>query len=300
MTLAASPPAFDLAGLSLKYPGGATGLDRMTTQIPAGETVAVLGPSGSGKSTLLSVLGLLWDDTGASGTALFHDGRNQYDLLRLRADQKAGLRAGAFGFVLQSNYLLPHFSNAENVGMPLALHGWPAPARAEWVSALLRAEGVDPRGDLRKRANGPPRQVAGGQKQRFSVLRSVIADPLVVFADEPSSNLDPGSTAAMFDLLALWKAGTLFDKQRAAFAAHAKTSSVVRRWLAQGPPPTARTLMLVCHDVQTARRQGDRFLLLNQEHRLEVAFERSAWDDHADTVERVLGLPPGAAGRDRA
>jgi hypothetical protein len=103
----------------------------------------------------------------------------------------------------------------------------------------------------------------------------------------------------MFDLLDRWKAGHHFGPLRDRFAADPSTPAPVRGWLAEtaaGRPP--RTLVLVCHGVQTARRQGSRFLLLDQGHTLAADFTRPRWDAHAATVERVLGLPAGAAGRD--
>jgi len=314
------PPAFALKDLTHTYPRETTpALAGVTVDIPAGETIAVLGPSGCGKSTLLSLLGLLWDDrpgwawaaaarragrkllgrppdaAGTTGTVSFHDGRAAHPLLTLDANAKAGLRAAAFGFVLQSSYLLPHFSCLRNVGMPLALHGWPPARRDQFAAALLRAAGttpppdprpwrVDPTGDLWEARHRPPRGVSLGQRQRFAALRAVATDPTVVFADEPTSNLDPGNTRAVFDLLARWRDGTLLDGPRAEVGL---------------PPPAAgspRTLVLVCHDVQTARRAGDRFLLMHK-GRLEALFPRAEWDDRAAQIETILGLDPGGAGR---
>lgn len=315
---AAPPPAFRLVGLTHTYPGGKTALAGVTADLPAGETVAVLGPSGCGKSTLLSLLGLLWEERpgwawaaavrgavrtvlrrppaahGTSGVLEFHDGSVTHPLLTLDPDAKAGLRAAAFGFVLQSSYLLPHFSCLRNVAMPLALHGWSADRRERFATALLRAGGtdadgtewkVDPRGDLWEARDRPPREASLGQKQRFAVLRAVLTDPTVVFADEPSSNLDPGNTRAVFDLLARWKAGTLLAGPRKELG------------LADEGSRPRRTLVLVCHDVQTARRVGSQFLLFDRDHTLKWQFPRDQWNDRAEDIERVLGLDPSGAGR---
>ncbi len=299
MNDAQPPPAFRLVRLTHRYPDGAVALDGVTAEVPAGQTVAILGPSGSGKSTLLSVLGLLWDGKGPTGEVWFHDGRQERPLLRLGADDGAALRAAAFGFVLQSSYLLPHFSCLQNVAMPLALHGWPPDVRERWADALLGVDGVDLNADLRANRHDPPRQVSLGQRQRFGVLRALIADPTVVFADEPSSNLDPGNTAAMFNLLARWKEDGLFGEMRKRFQDDRSTPAGVRCWLeetAADRPP--RTLLMVCHDVRTALTWGQRFLLLGQDHTLKADFPKAEWNRFAPTVEEVLGLPPGAAGRD--
>ncbi len=279
-------PRFRLEKLSHHYPGGIPALLDVTADIPAGKTVAVLGPSGSGKSTLLSLLGLLWDGEGTTGELWFGDGQDQCSLLRLAPTERAALRSMAFGFVLQSSYLLPHFTCLENLTMPLALQGWPKPAREAWADALL--ERVDPRGDLRDKRNCVPRQVSLGQRQRYSVLRAVISDPMVVLADEPSSNLDPGSTEAMFQILKDWQDATLFHRLQDHFAADRTTPALIRRWLEEHASRSLRTLLLVCHDIQTARELADQFLLLNKDHKLE----------NDATVEQVLGSPPGGAGRD--
>ena len=214
-----APPAFRLEKLGHRYNRGqgareAVALADMTADIPGGETTVVFGPSGSGKSTLLSLLGLLWDDDKGPEGQLHYGGR---DLLRLPADEKAALRAAAFGFVLQSSYLLPHFTNLQNAAMPLAFQGWPAPVRERWCREILEAKQAndgDWSRDLRDKADRFPRAVSLGQRQRYGVLRAVVADPAVVFADEPSSNLDAGNAAATFDLLRRWKAGRLFGEAR--------------------------------------------------------------------------------------
>lgn len=293
----APPPAFCAVNLSHKYPDDTVALAGLTADIPAGAAVAVLGPSGCGKSTLLSLLGLLWDGHGPSGSLAFHDGHPDHEphnLLALQPDAQAALRAVAFGFVLQSSYPLPSFTCLENVAMPLAIHGWPTSVRTRWAEALIAATGST---DLVANAGKRPRLVSAGQRQRYAVLRAVIADPTVVFADEPSSNLDPGNTAAMFDLLARWRAGSLFDAARAKFVDDRRTPVAVRRWLAATRP--SRTLVVVCHDIRTAYQRADRFLLINGGHSLEKDFPKVKWDEHAGLVERVLGLPAGFATADR-
>lgn len=251
--------AFTAVGLSHTYPGAAVkALDRLTLTVPAGQVTAVLGPSGCGKSTLLALLGLLWDGPGPTGRLTYHGADRDHDLLALDTNSRAALRGDAFGFVLQSNYLLPHFTCLQNVAMPLALQGWPARVREAWARRLLAAPGVDPHGDLAARADAMPRAVSLGQRQRFAVLRALAADPDVVFADEPSSNLDPRNTTAMFELLALWRGGDLFPAAAADFAADRATPAKLRPWLAaHAGPRRPRTLVLVCHDAELAERHAD-------------------------------------------
>lgn len=297
--------ARDFGGLgnprASRHGGNGLALDGITAEVPAGATVAVLGRSGSGKSTLLALLGLLWDGQGTSGTLTFHDGARSYNLLRLSDPEKAALRSRAFGFVLQSNYLLAHFSCLDNLVMPLALKGWPQAHRERWATALLEDDGVDPVRDLRDVKFRTPRRVSMGQKQRFAALRAVIADPLVVFADEPSSALDPGATKTLFNLLGRWKQGDPFAGPREKLVKDPHTPQALRERVAvPNHPTTKRTLVLVTHDVHTARERATDFLLLNREHRLEAAFPRARWNDYAERIEHVMGLDVGEAGRDFA
>lgn len=270
------PPAFTLTGATFHYRAGRRAvpvLDRLTAAVPAGGVTAVLGSSGSGKTTLLSLLGLLWDRGLAGGRIAYHPGggpAQEYD--RLSAARRAALRRTEFGFVLQSCYLLPHFSCVDNIAMPLALQGV-APRecrrRVDRLVGLVDAGGAL-RADLGRRAGG----VSGGQKQRTAVLRAVVHDPAVLFADEPVSNLDAASADRVLELFRLWRSGGL-----AAPAARAR----------------ARTLVLVTHDVDLAFRQADHFLLLWPRPRGPAAAPTPAcWVARADVpgpaaLRRALG-----------
>lgn len=289
------PLAFHLKNVTHTYEGGKVALNGVTADIPAGQSVAVLGPSGCGKTTLLTILGLLWDGKGPSGTAEFHDGQTTHDLLKVPGRDKSALRADSFGFILQSNYMLPHFNCRDNVGMPLAFHGWPAKARAAWAEALLNRANANFSSDLRPVLGNAPRHVSVGQRQRFGVLRALAADPAVVFADEPSSNLDPGGATATFDLLELWQKGKFLDGLRTEFPD--SKFPAIRAWLDRRPPRSARTLVLVCHDVHAVRDRAERFLLLNNDHRVERDFLRANWKDNAADVARILRLPSEMARR---
>lgn len=165
-------------------------LEDVSLEIGAGEAVAILGASGSGKTTLLALLAGL--DTPSAGK-VFLDGE---DLFALDEDGRARLRRDRVGFVFQSFQLLPALTAVENVMLPLELSGQSdARARAE---ALLRRVG------LGERLDHYPRQLSGGEQQRVAVARAFVPQPQLVFADEPTGNLDESTgeeiIALMFEL----------------------------------------------------------------------------------------------------
>jgi putative ABC transport system ATP-binding protein len=162
-------------------------LSAISMEVNAGEAVAILGPSGSGKSTLLGLLAGL-DQPTAGGVSLL--GR---DLGGLDEDQRASLRAGRVGFVFQSFQLLPGMSALENVALPLQLRRQPG-ARAQ-AERLLNQVG------LGERLTHLPRQLSGGEQQRVALARAFAGDPEVLFADEPTGNLDADSGERIIELL---------------------------------------------------------------------------------------------------
>lgn len=157
--------------------------------IERGERLAVLGRSGSGKSTLLHILGGLDDpDTGEVWI-----GDDSLQLLSVA--KRAQLRNRSLGFIYQFHHLLPEFSAAENVAMPLLLAGV-APAESfERANALLNAVGLEARVGHR------PHALSGGERQRVAVARALVSNPLLVLADEPTGNLDRQSAEEVFDLM---------------------------------------------------------------------------------------------------
>lgn len=155
--------------------------------ISRGEHVAISGASGSGKSTLLSLLAAL--DTATSGEVLF-DG---VSLNTLPESARARLRLKKIGFVFQAFHLVPSLTVLENVCLPLALDT--SFIDEEAGLALLERVG------LAHRARAFPGTLSGGERQRAAVARSVINDPAVIFADEPTGNLDTASGRAVLDLL---------------------------------------------------------------------------------------------------
>jgi putative ABC transport system ATP-binding protein len=156
-------------------------------EIAAGELVAVLGPSGSGKSTLLGLLAGL--DRPTSGAVVLL-GR---DLTGLGEDQLALLRRGRVGFVFQSFQLLENLTARENVLLPLELIGV--------KDAVSRTDRALADVGLAARGHHYPSQLSGGEQQRVAVARAFAAEPQVLFADEPTGNLDSATGAQVLDLL---------------------------------------------------------------------------------------------------
>lgn len=155
--------------------------------IKSGESIAIVGESGSGKTTLLSLLAGL--DTPTSGSVIIK-GR---DITRMNEDGRAGLRNEWIGFVFQSFQLLPALTALENVMLPLELSG---DAHAETsAKALLERVG------LARRLSHTPKQLSGGEQQRVALARAFVTQPAILFADEPTGNLDSKTGAHIIDLL---------------------------------------------------------------------------------------------------
>lgn len=162
-------------------------LQNISLSIDAGDSVAITGASGSGKSTLLGLLAGL--DVPSSGRVWLGD----YDLTALNEDQRAAVRAELVGFVFQSFQLLPALTALENVMLPLELNGRrDAPkAAADYLARVGLAE----------RQQHFPRQLSGGEQQRVAIARAFAGEPKVLFADEPTGNLDSRTGAHIIDLL---------------------------------------------------------------------------------------------------
>jgi putative ABC transport system ATP-binding protein len=157
--------------------------------VEAGEFVAIVGPSGSGKTTLLGLLAGL--DQPSAGRVVL-DGQA---LASLDEDGRARLRAGKIGFVFQTFHLLPTLTALENVMVPLELRGAGGRGARERAAALLERVG------LGERVGHYPAQLSGGEQQRVALARAFVHEPRILFADEPTGNLDAETGAAVIELL---------------------------------------------------------------------------------------------------
>jgi putative ABC transport system ATP-binding protein len=167
--------------------GTLTILAQVDLHIAAGETVAIVGASGAGKSTLLALLAGLDEPTG---------GRiwlNGSELTALDEDGRAAVRARHVGFVFQSFHLVPSLTAIENVMLPLELAGLPN-ARASAADVLGKV-------NLSPRLAHYPRQLSGGEQQRVAIARAFVTRPALLFADEPTGNLDSATGERIIDLL---------------------------------------------------------------------------------------------------
>lgn len=242
---------FELDRVTFQYPpGAARGRDadsapllrHASLTIDRGTITAVVGESGVGKSTFLYLLGLLWTERLPGGEIRYQprDGSAPVNYSEAICDpgRCEQLRLTEFGFALQSSYLLPTLTCLENVAMPLALRGMSARRRHALAYELIAA--ADPDGELVKCAGDFPSNVSGGQRQRMALLRAVIHDPHVLFADEPVTNLDKKNADRIYELLTAWQAGQL---------------ALNVDCLA--PAPLPRTLILVTHDLARTCQVAD-------------------------------------------
>ena len=230
----------EIESVFFRYPSARRDVLRgFSLSLRPGATTAVMGLSGSGKSTLLNLLGLLWDKPLRRGR-ITYTGRNgtPRDYTRLKPSEKARLRRREFGFIFQSAYMISHFSCWQNIALPLAIQKVPAAERDRRVGDLL--ERADPDGTLRALAGQLAGEVSGGEAQRMGLLRAVIHNPQVLFADEPLSNLDPKNIDHMLQVLADWQSGRL-----------------------HGDSDGQRTLVLVTHDIDSALRRADDVVVIH-------------------------------------
>jgi lipoprotein-releasing system ATP-binding protein len=154
-----------------------------------GESLSITGESGSGKSTLLNLIGGL--DSASSGEILFE----QTDITRLDEEELTGYRSRKVGFVFQSHYLLEEFTALENVMLPSLIADSSKKAGLERARHLLNQVGLD------HRLHHYPSQLSGGERQRAAIARSLINNPALILADEPTGNLDERNASIVIDLL---------------------------------------------------------------------------------------------------
>lgn len=161
----------------------------ITMQINRKEFISIMGPSGSGKSTLLHILGGL--DTPTTGTYLLEE----TDISSLSNRELARIRNEHFGFVFQTFNLMTDFNALENVIMPMIFANKPVKERRERAAHLLETVG------LKERINHYPTQLSGGEQQRVSIARALANDPTVIFADEPTGNLNTKQGNEIMEIL---------------------------------------------------------------------------------------------------
>ncbi len=187
-----SDPVLSLRGLERSYPSGGRTLEVLKgvdLDVYPGELVGLIGPSGSGKSSLLHAAGLL-EKPQAGLIAI--DGR---DCAKLSEQARTQLRLNQIGFVYQFHHLLPEFSALDNVALPQRIAGKSRGQARARAKALLEQLG------LAERLDHQPAQLSGGEQQRVAFARALANEPLIVMADEPTGNLDPATSAAVFDNL---------------------------------------------------------------------------------------------------
>ncbi|MCF8261950.1 MAG: ABC transporter ATP-binding protein [Melioribacteraceae bacterium] len=174
-----------------------TALNNVNIQIEAGEFVSIMGPSGCGKSTLLNILGLL--DNPNSGKYHFLDN----EVSGYSERQRATLRKENIGFVFQSFNLIDELTVFENVELPLLYLKFTSSERKKRVHEVLEKM------NIMHRVSHFPQQLSGGQQQRVAVARAIVSDPKIIFADEPTGNLDSSHGDEVMNMLtSLNKAGT--------------------------------------------------------------------------------------------
>ncbi|MDO5047952.1 MAG: ABC transporter ATP-binding protein [Anaerococcus sp.] len=198
----------EIRNLKKYYKVGSTiirALDGVDLNIEKGEFVALLGTSGSGKSTLLNML------AGLERPSKGHISYGKLDLTQLSEDEITKFRNLNIGFVFQSYNLLPHLSAWENVSLPLTFKGLSKSDRKKEAYKILKQVGLE------GRMNNKPSELSGGQQQRVSIARAFVGNPPIIFADEPTGNLD---TKTSFEVMSLIKEITSKNNQTFIMVTH--------------------------------------------------------------------------------
>ena len=172
-------------------------LDNIDLEIAEKDYVSIMGVSGCGKTTLLNILGLL--DTPSSGDYIL----SGINTSQMDDDEMAKIRSTKIGFIFQSFHLIPRLTAAENIEIPMILAGISKQVRSEKVNKALSRVNLTDRSDHR------PEQLSGGQRQRVAIARSIVMEPKVLLADEPTGNLDSSSGKEIVKLIEELNAGGL-------------------------------------------------------------------------------------------
>jgi len=187
-----SEPVLSIRGLERTYvteAGALTVLRGVDLDVQPGEIVGLIGPSGSGKSSLLHAAGLLERPNGGRISILGADCSNLPERERTR------VRLATIGFVYQFHHLLPEFSAQDNVALPMMIAGVERRKAQAQATTLLSDLG------LKERTHHQPAQLSGGEQQRVAIARALANSPRLLLADEPTGNLDPATSGAVFDSL---------------------------------------------------------------------------------------------------
>ena len=188
-----APPIIHIQGISKHYVLGeenvVRALDKVDLDIPEGSYVAIMGPSGSGKSTMLNILGCL--DRPTAGNYWL----GGEEVARMPDDQLSEVRGKRIGFIFQSYNLIPQLTVIENIQVPLIYQGEDPRTHYDHCAELARLVGLGDRMDHR------PTQLSGGQQQRVAIARSLVNDPLMILADEPTGNLDSRTGVEVLDMI---------------------------------------------------------------------------------------------------
>jgi putative ABC transport system ATP-binding protein len=183
----------------------------------------------------------LWDEQLQQGSISYQspEAEKAVDYSTLAFDAKARLRLYEFGFIFQAAYMISHLTCAENMAMPLALQGMPHQQRKQRVEHFLHQ--ADPTGKLSLLAGNLAGHVSGGEAQRMGLLRALIHNPRVLFADEPLSSLDPKNADHILSIVRRWKSGELHEE-----------------------PRTNRTLVLVTHHIELALTLAEEVAVIHE------------------------------------
>jgi putative ABC transport system ATP-binding protein len=183
-------PIVELRDVTRSFPGPpeVQALKQVNLAVSAGDYVAIVGPSGSGKSTMLNLLGLL--DRPSVGEYYLSGELTA----QLTEAERASVRATTIGFVFQAFHLLPHRSVLDNVLLPMLYSGVPRAEREARARDALRRVGLSHRVDF------SPGTLSGGERQRVAVARAVVSSPRLLLADEPTGNLDQGTSGEVMEL----------------------------------------------------------------------------------------------------
>ncbi len=199
-----------------------TVLENVSLEVSKGSKIVIVGESGSGKSTLLNIIGGI--DTATSGSVI----AGKWEVTKLKEKELSQFRSSFLGLIFQFHYLLKDFTALENVYMPALIAGVPKKQAVERARCLLNDVGVS------ERINHLPSQLSGGERQRVAVARSLINDPQLILADEPTGNLDPANAEMIGNLL--FEMSEKYNK----------------------------TLFMVTHDMNLAAKGGSTYKIINK------------------------------------